>query len=155
MLKVSNLTKKYGNRKVLNNVSISFPKSGFIAIVGPSGCGKTTLLNIIAGIDIQYEGQVAFKNSLIKEFSAGQRSNYRLMNLGYVFQDFRLFELDTVYDNLLLPLEQVSQETKSIKNHYLTTILDLVGLKDKKMTKVNLLSRWRKATHRHRSRISQ
>lgn len=140
MLKVSNLTKKYGNRKVLNNVSISFPKSGFIAIVGPSGCGKTTLLNIIAGIDIQYEGQVAFKNSLIKEFSAGQRSNYRLMNLGYVFQDFRLFELDTVYDNLLLPLEQVSQETKSIKNHYLTTILDLVGLKDKKMTKVNLLS---------------
>ena len=64
MITLKNITKIYKKNKVkaLNNVSISFPDSGFISILGPSGCGKTTMLNIIGGLDNLTSGDVFIKS---------------------------------------------------------------------------------------------
>ncbi len=140
MIRINGLIKQYGKRKVLNGISYKFSKTGLIAIVGPSGCGKTTLLNILSGIDANYEGDYLFKNNSINLFDDGERSLFRLLNVGYVFQDFRLFEVDTVKDNLLLPLDVLSNDETSIKHRHLSTILDLVGLSTKKDVRVHLLS---------------
>ncbi len=60
MLKLINISKHYGEKKVLDSVSVDFPERGFIAICGPSGCGKTTLLNIIAQLTKPDAGKVVF-----------------------------------------------------------------------------------------------
>ena len=55
MLKLVSITRRFGNHVALDNVTVTFANKGLVAIVGPSGCGKTTLLNILAGIDNNYE----------------------------------------------------------------------------------------------------
>ena len=140
MIRIQNLNKRYGTKRALCDVSLTFPKAGFIAIVGPSGCGKTTLLNILSGIDDDYDGEVYFKQTELKSIQRQEKSRYRLANIGYVFQDFRLFELDTVNDNLLLSVDLITRDTQAIKKRYIANIIDLVGLSHKIDTKVNLLS---------------
>ncbi len=66
MLTLQQLTKKYNNRTILNNVSLTINKSQLTVILGPSGCGKSTLLQMIAGLDSDYEGTIYFNNKLIQ-----------------------------------------------------------------------------------------
>src|SRR5574344_1361530 len=108
MLEIKNVSKQYENKKVVNSISYSFPNSGFYCLCGPSGCGKTTLLNIISSIDCQYEGEVIYNNHLLRNFSESQKEEYRLKDIGYVFQDFNLFNLDSVFNNVLFPLDTSS-----------------------------------------------
>ncbi len=140
MIRLNRIIKQYGERRVLNEITLNLPKTGFIAIVGPSGCGKTTLLNILSGIDENHCGDYIFRNKSINCLNKDERSVFRLLNVGYVFQDFRLFETDTVMDNVMLPLDALSNETSEIKRRHITSVLDLVSLSDKKDAFVNLLS---------------
>lgn len=140
MIRLDRIIKQYGERRVLNNISLHFPKTGFFAIVGPSGCGKTTLLNILSGIDDDYRGDYIFKNKSMSILNRDERSHFRLLNVGYIFQDFRLFESDTVSNNIMLPLDALTDETSAIKKRHISSILNLISLSDKKDTFVNLLS---------------
>ena len=110
MIRLNHIIKEYGTRRVLNRITLRFPKTGFLAIVGPSGCGKTTLLNILSGIEEKYQGDYLFKNKSVDNLTREQKSAFRLLNVGYVFQDFRLFENDSVMNNLLLPLDVLSND---------------------------------------------
>lgn len=80
--------KAYGHKTVIEDLSFEIKGHEFIALVGPSGCGKTTLLNLIAGLDHDFEGQIDF---------GGRRPR-----IGYVFQTPRLLPWRTVRQNLAL-----------------------------------------------------
>jgi len=73
------------------------------AVIGPSGFGKTTMLNLIAGILQPDAGQVKIDEVEINLLSEKERRNYRIQNIGFIFQDLRLVPYLSVLDNILLP----------------------------------------------------
>jgi putative ABC transport system ATP-binding protein len=74
-----------------------------VAIVGPSGSGKTTLLNLIAGTAVPDSGEVSTNGIMMSETSDAARRDFRIGNIGLVFQEFELLEYLNVLDNILLP----------------------------------------------------
>lgn len=74
-----------------------------IAIIGPSGSGKTSLLKLISGILLPQKGQILIDNVTINQFSDSDRRNYRIANIGFIFQDFELLEYLDTQDNILHP----------------------------------------------------
>lgn len=102
----------------LRDITFSYPQAEFVlklesfeaaageavAIVGASGCGKTTLLQLAAGILSPQSGEVIVSGDRLSGFSSGERADYRLRNIGLVFQEFELVEHLTVRDNILLPI---------------------------------------------------
>ena len=78
-------------------------RSEKVAVIGPSGSGKTTLLNLIAGIITPVQGAINVDNVRVNELSDGGRRDFRITNLGFVFQDFELLDYLNVLDNILHP----------------------------------------------------
>jgi ABC-type lipoprotein export system ATPase subunit len=74
-----------------------------VAFIGPSGCGKTTLLNLIAGITVPRSGQIESSGIEITNLSDGERREFRIKQVGLVFQEFELLDYLNVLDNILLP----------------------------------------------------
>lgn len=140
MLKLVSITRRFGNHVALDNVTVTFAKKGLVAIVGPSGCGKTTLLNILAGIDNNYEGSYLRSYQNMSQLTDDERRLFRLQEVGYVFQDFRLFETDSVLDNVLLVCEACSKSRRSVNCRYALSVIKRVGLANKDTQKVSLLS---------------
>ena len=96
MLEIKNLSKRYDDL-IINDLSISFPSTGMIVIVGQSGCGKTTLLNILGGIDQDYEGEILLDRQNIRTIK-----NYCRKHVGFIFQNFNLINWLDVKQNYLL-----------------------------------------------------
>ncbi len=82
---------------------LSFKSGSKTAVIGPSGFGKTTLLNLISGIYIPQKGSVLVNKHIVNDLSDSERRTFRLTNIGFVFQDFKLLEYLKVKDNILLP----------------------------------------------------
>ncbi len=78
-------------------------KSEKVAVIGPSGSGKTTLLNLIAGIFAPVSGTVSVGNTEVSTLNDAQRRDFRITNIGFVFQDFELLDYLNVLDNILHP----------------------------------------------------
>lgn len=74
-----------------------------VALIGPSGCGKTTLLHLIAGIALPQSGRVRTNGVDVTALDDGARRDFRIRNVGLVFQEFELLEYLSVLDNILLP----------------------------------------------------
>ncbi len=105
---MANITKKYQlengkERIVLNNVSLSFPSSGFVSIVGKSGSGKSTLLNMISLLDEPTNGYIYLNNQKINSLKENEKEKYRNKNIGIVFQHYHLLENESVLFNIMLP----------------------------------------------------
>lgn len=139
MIKLTNVCKKYDGRMVLKTINYEFPEKGLVVIYGASGSGKTTLLNCIAGI-IDFEGSIQVNRQNIETLNDDALSKLRLQTYGFIFQDFKLFETETVLANLLFPLETLYSLSKNKKLRKRQDLLNLVGLQHKEKQIVNKLS---------------
>ena len=139
MIKLTNIVKKYDDRIVLKNINHEFPLKGISVIYGPSGSGKTTLLNCIAGL-INFTGSIQVNHRSIENLNDYDLSALRLSTYGFIFQDFKLFETETVISNLLFPLETLFSLKKEQKLRKCRDLLALVGLQGKDKQVVNKLS---------------
>ena len=103
-----------------------------VAIVGPSGCGKTTLLNLIAGIIVPDQGNVKVLGKTISSLADADRRDFRISNIGMVFQQFDLVEYLNVRDNILLPfnINASLQLTNSVRDKA-DSLAEAMGIKHK------------------------
>ena len=116
MIKIKNLNKHFKDRIIFENLNLELPNIGLVAILGDSGSGKTTLLNMLSGIDFDYEGSIEIDYQNLKRIKKKDVGLYRLKNIGFVFQNFSLINLDTVNQNIRLPLESISNNSKTRPN---------------------------------------
>ena len=104
MIQLTHIKFQYPNSDFhLDIASLSFKENAKIALIGPSGFGKTTMLNLIAGIILPDNGQVMIQETMVSQLSDSDRRTFRIKNIGFVFQDFRLVSYLSVLDNILLP----------------------------------------------------
>ena len=88
----------------LDGVTFSVEDGEFLAIVGTSGSGKTTLLNLLGGLDVPTEGGVWIRGKSLKDMEAEERTIFRRRNIGFVFQQYNLVPVLSVYENIVLLL---------------------------------------------------
>jgi putative ABC transport system ATP-binding protein len=104
LIKATNISKVYHKTAVpvhaINNLSLEIAEGEFTAIVGPSGCGKTTLLNILGGLDQPTSGTVTIDGVDISRMRDGQLIDFRLHNIGFVFQAYNLIPVLTALENV-------------------------------------------------------
>lgn len=134
MIKVSGFKQDFNNETKIHLKDIEFDEGKSYAILGVSGGGKTTLLNAIAGIRRPTDGSIVINGTDITKLSELEKDRFRLENIGYIFQDFKLIEDMTVLDNLEL-LKIGNVKCKSFDD-----ALNEVDLLDKKNEKVRNLS---------------
>jgi len=107
MIKVSNLKKTYAGHvpvHALKGVSFEVPQGQFVSIMGPSGSGKSTLLHQLALLDTPTSGDILLDGNDISRLSDWQKTEFRLKNMGYVFQEYALIPELNALENAFLPL---------------------------------------------------
>ena len=92
-----------GGQFRLNIPDFQVARGEKVAVIGPSGSGKTTLLNLIAGIIIPLGGTIGVDNAQVSALGDQERRDFRISNIGFVFQDFELLDYLNVLDNVLHP----------------------------------------------------
>jgi putative ABC transport system ATP-binding protein len=110
VLRLIAVTKRFGERIVLNAVTLEIAAGEYVAVVGESGIGKSTLLNVIAGLEPVESGRIFFGGSEITSMSDDARTMLRRESFGFVFQAFHLLPHLTVAQNVALPLLLRGQE---------------------------------------------
>ena len=116
--------------KALNGVSIKIDKGDFVMIAGASGSGKSTLLHMIGLLDDSTSGSIIIHDKEVAELDEKTKSDFRLLELGYVFQDYALIAELTALENVTLPLMQQGMK-KEESNKKGMEILEKVGLADR------------------------
>jgi putative ABC transport system ATP-binding protein len=134
MIKTHNLTKKYksgtSELTALNNITLELKEGEFLAITGRSGSGKSTLLYQLGLLDLPTHGNIHIEGKDVIAMSEDDRTNMRLSELGYVFQDYAILPALTAMENVMLPLLMMGVETKHAKDKA-EAALERVGLSDK------------------------
>jgi phospholipid/cholesterol/gamma-HCH transport system ATP-binding protein len=105
IIEVRNLTKKFGHKLVLDNVSLSIEKGKTTVIIGPSGCGKTVLIKHFIVLQRPSEGEVYFKGRRVDNLSERELNDVRTQ-FGYLFQEGALFDSMTIAENIMFPIRQ-------------------------------------------------
>jgi NitT/TauT family transport system ATP-binding protein len=123
-VKLENVSKQFKGITVLENVSINIVDKEFVGIIGMSGAGKSTLLKIIAGLEKADSGCVYIGDRIVKEPS---------IEVGYMFQDYRLFPWLTVKENIIFPLRTLNLPRYRIASLYerVTYYMEILGLVQK------------------------
>lgn len=103
MINLLNINKEIKNRKIIDNLNLFVEKGEFIVIMGKSGSGKSTLLKIIAGLLKLDSGKIVIDNKNITSLNNEKLAEYRLKNIGIVFQDYQLLDIFTAYENIIFP----------------------------------------------------
>lgn len=143
VIQVIQLTKTYHDTQVpvhaVNGIDLNFEKGEFTAIVGPSGCGKTTLMNMIGGLEKPTSGNVIVDGSDLSELSSNELIDFRLRNIGFVFQAFNLIPVLSAKENVSFIME-LQNWTKKDMDSRANSLLESVGLGKKLNSKPNQLS---------------
>jgi putative ABC transport system ATP-binding protein len=143
IIDIRNVVKVYNDSEVkvhaINGISLTIEEGEFTAIVGPSGSGKTTLLNMLGGLDKPTEGEIIIEGTNISNLKGSKLIDFRLYNIGFVFQSYNLIPVLTAKENV----EFIMQMQKiPAKDRYKRTreLLESVGLGDRLDSRPNKLS---------------
>ncbi|CAM3154559.1 ABC transporter ATP-binding protein/permease [Lactiplantibacillus plajomi] len=124
---------------VLNGINIDFERGEFVSILGESGGGKSTLMNIIGGLDRQFEGQVLLQGTALDHHQEKRMDRYRRETIGYIYQSYNLINHLSVLDNVLISLD-MTQLNRGEREQRAKDLLTRVGLSDQMKKYPNQLS---------------
>ena len=143
VLEIKNVHKIYNSSEVqvhaVNNVSLDFEKGEFAAIVGPSGSGKTTLLNMISGLDMPTEGKILVDNTDLSELKSSRLIDFRMRNIGFVFQSYNLIPVLTAKENVEF-IMSLQKWNKQDRDNRTFELLKAVGLENRTDSRPSKLS---------------
>lgn len=125
--------------QALKDVNLSFEKGELISIIGESGSGKSTLMNLIGGLDSDFQGKILVNGENIRDYSEKSLVQYHKEKVGFVFQSFNLISHLSVLDNVTLAMT-LSNVSKADREKRAKEILDVVGLKDHVYKKPDAIS---------------
>ncbi|RLD68760.1 MAG: ABC transporter ATP-binding protein [Bacteroidetes bacterium] len=143
IISIENITKVYTETEVevhaVNGIDLNFEEGEFAAIVGPSGSGKTTLLNMLGGLDTPTSGKITINNTDISHLSGSQLIDFRLWNIGFVFQAYNLIPVLTAKENVefIMHLQGMKKNEREARTKEL---LSSVGLGDRLNSRPSKLS---------------
>jgi putative ABC transport system ATP-binding protein len=143
IIEIKNLTKIYDGAglevKAVNGIDLNFEKGEFAAIVGPSGSGKTTLLNMLGGLDHPTSGEVVIDNQNIWELKSRKLTDFRMNNIGFVFQSYNLIPVLTAKENVEF-IMHLQGKSKKERNNRTLELLKAVGLEERMNSRPSSLS---------------
>ena len=129
MIVIEKLVKKYANKAILKDISLTINKGEIYGVVGTSGAGKSTLLRCLNGLEDYEGGSIKINNLEVKNLTEKEQQTFR-KKIGMIFQDFTLLSRKSVFDNIALPMKCWGYSKKEIESK-VTELLVLVGLEDK------------------------
>jgi len=134
LIVAKNLSKIYHSGEIevpaLKSLSFEIKPGSFISFIGPSGSGKTTLLNLIGCLDKPTSGSLKVADVLTSDLTRREAAAFRGENLGFIFQDFNLIPVLTVYENVEYPLLIVQNVPAKERRERVISLLDKVGMED-------------------------
>ncbi len=135
------LKKYYGKEpnivRALDGVNIDVQPDEFIAIVGQSGSGKSTLLHMLGGLDKPSSGSVVVGGNELAKMTDEQLTVFRRRNVGFIFQNYNLVPILSVYENIVLPIEL---DGNKVDKAFVDDIIHTLGLDEKRNNLPNMLS---------------
>lgn len=143
VLELKDVHKIYSETEVevhaVNGITMDFEEGEFAAIVGPSGSGKTTLLNMIGGLDKPTSGEILVDGNDLSTFKSSQLIDFRMRNIGFVFQSYNLIPVLTARENVEF-IMNLQKWPRADRNRRTMELLDAVGLGDRSESKPSQLS---------------
>ena len=143
-MKLINVNKSYntsyGKLQILKNISVSFEKGKFYAIMGRSGSGKSTLVNILGLLDNFDDGDYYLNDINVKQLNDKTKSKIRGLNIGFVFQSFYLNKNLTAYENIILPTYINDKMDDTERKSRVLNIMKKLEIIDRKEHKPSSLS---------------
>ena len=133
MIKIEKVNKYFNRRRknqihIINNTSLELEDKGLVAILGQSGSGKTTLLNAIGGLDKVNKGKIYINGKKITKRRANTVDKIRNLNIGYIFQDYKLIENMSVFDNIAISLRMIGLKNKKEIQTRVNYVLEAVNM---------------------------
>ena len=143
IIEIKNLTKIYDGSgfevKAVDGIDLNFEKGEFAAIVGPSGSGKTTLLNMLGGLDHPTSGEVFVDGQNIWKLKSRKLTDFRLNNIGFVFQAYNLIPVLTAKENVEFIMHMQGRSKKE-RDSRTRELLKAVGLEERMNSRPSKLS---------------
>jgi len=141
ILETKDLTKIYGSGdtqvRALDGVSLTVEKGCFLAVVGTSGSGKSTLLHMLGGLDRPTSGEVSVDGRKLSALKDEELTIFRRRKIGFVFQNYNLVPVLSVYENIVLPIQL---DGRKVDREYIRQIIETLGLERKLQNLPNNLS---------------
>ena len=133
MVKLEKVNKYFYRRKkneihIINNTSLELGSKGLVALLGISGSGKTTLLNAIGGLDKVNKGKIYINGKKITRRSTHTIDKVRNLNIGYIFQDYKLLDNLSVYENIAMTLKMIGVKDKKEIQNRVNYVLESVNM---------------------------
>ncbi len=141
IIETKKLKKFYGKDpnivRALDGVDLTVDSGEFVAVVGMSGSGKSTLLHMLGGLDKPTDGKVVVGGNELAKMSDEQLTIFRRRNVGFVFQNYNLVPILSVYENIVLPIEL---DGNTVDKAFIDEIINTLGLIEKRNNLPNMLS---------------
>ncbi|MEQ7194398.1 ABC transporter ATP-binding protein [Enterococcus avium] len=141
VVKTNHLTKTYGEGENLvhavDDVNLTIEDNEFVTIVGTSGSGKSTLLNLLGGLDRPTSGKIEISGKQLEYLSEEELTIFRRRNVGFVFQQYNLVPILSVYENIVLPIQL---DGNTVDEPFVDEVIRTLGLKGRESCLPSMLS---------------